>query len=392
MLQLRKNLGVVILKKILISCFFCVIVCLVFNFNVYGSEISDNIDVSANVLVISKSSEDSDYIRDQYKKYADFHYMTETYFNKPTNFENYEIYVVQDEVLQNKILLQEIRKQYHYNECQIYVYGELTISEYKEMLAIEDFTVPTTLIDGNKSSLINLSLSGYQEDSHIENIISHSKVATDKCLIATVDEIIDNNLIPLILDYVIENTSVISSKSILVATGYDFRTYYNGLYVNMDYLLYKDNNEQIVNEDFFAVVTNISMYGDAGQKLEVNHEIIHDNPQIIDYGPGDITRAGSVSVSLDLADGSLGVGYSFDVGGGPTISTEFNANDETAEWVVKRYWFFGAPIDDELFKFGSSWSSEESYTQIHVSFRGQFKLGGHIATTSWKHVYISYSY
>ena len=144
---------------------------------------------------------------------------------------------------------------------------------------------PTRLVEGYKDTQINSRLSNCQEELQVENIISHSKNINDKCLIASVElNSGDTNLVSLILDHIIQNTNAVSTKSVLVATGYDFRTYYNGLYVNMDYLLYKDNDEQIANEDFFAIVTNISMYGETGQKLEVNHQINYMYPQIIDYG------------------------------------------------------------------------------------------------------------
>lgn len=378
------------MKKIISFVLLIFFVFQVANFDV--NAYSEQVDGLSNVgiLVVTDSKNDFSGLIKIYGDYADF-YTEESL--QLVDFDSYQTIVADYKVASEKSALQNLLIQQYNNNKQVYMFGQLTISDFKDILELDRFRIPTQIIGDDNPRKMSFELGTDQEYNQIENIISHSLNANIKCLIASVDNYHNNKeLISLILGYAIDNLNKIAPRAILIDAQYDFRVYFNGLYVNTDYLLYKENSESIVDLDFYAIVANITMVGGGGNTLEVVQQATRSDAQVIDYGPGSVSRASTLSVAMNMVTGQPTVRFSFSVGGGPTIKTNFYPDAEKVEWKVTKYWFFGSNIDGELFKFGSSWSNQPTGTEMQIKFRGIWKIGGHTATTTWKTVNVSTTY
>jgi hypothetical protein len=297
-------------------------------------------------------------------------------------------------------LCAKLRNAYNRFNSRVYLHGDITITDYKQTLAINKFGAYTDIYDDSGITLdkVYISFSEEQENTFVENIISSSGSQSDQYLIASVtsdngrsQEV--NNIVIILDDYL--RTQIIPMATI-VKSGYNFRSYYNtDNYINMDYLLYKDNDETDPTYDYFAVKTNLCTENDSvcdTESIDAKHCLPFSSDEMIDYGPGDITRAGSVSVNLDLG-GINGLSYSFEVGGGPTINATYSAANDYCTWDIVRYWFLGDSLENNLFCLGSSWASTGTYAGTNIDFRAEFKAGpGYVFYTPWKYVQIRYNY
>lgn len=341
--------------------------------------IVENINVFDSSLVASYASK---YDIIQYK---DINYST------ITNYSNYA--VPSKFVKTNNKLCNVLKNAFNNYDSRIYIYGEVRISDFKRVLNIKNFGANVNVYDENGSTAKTafLSFGKEQEYTYIENIISYSNSQTQKNLIATVAKC--DNMIMEYIKIIISDcckTGIMPMASI-VQSGFNYRSYYCNNYINMDYLLYRDYDEQDPNYDYFAIKTNVSAYGGLAKEIDVEHRLPYLSDELIDYGPYDINRAGSVSVGLDLGGGSLS--YSFDVGGGPTIDATYNSSVDYCTWKITKYWFFGSYLNNQLFKPGSSWASTGTYAGTDITFRAAFEGPGEMYLwTPWQTVQVRYDY
>ena len=116
---------------------------------------------------------------------------------------------------------------------------------------------------------------------------------------------------------------------------------------------------------------------------------------MIDFDPGDIYRAYSVSASVDMLSPTPSgtVSFDFEVGGGPTIAATYSSDSDYCDWSINQFWLFGQPLDGSLFKLGTSWASYATYAATDVKFRGTL-IGptGVGVNTPWKYVSVRYDY
>lgn len=308
-----------------------------------------------------------------------------------------------DLIKENTKLNEFIRDSFYKHFSRVYLYGNLTISDYKIALGLDRFGSYVNVYNGNSISddKAFITFSKEQETSYIENVIGYSLGNTSKNLIASISNNKKQKMDKLIISKIIIE-DYINSKDILciaslVKSGFNYRMVNtDGSYINMDFMLYKENDKQIPDYDFFAIKTNISGSGRPISGIETEHRLPFTSDEMVDYGPGDISRAGSVSVGLDFAACGLdggGISYSFDVGGNPTIDATYNSADDYCTWKISRYWFLGGYLQDELFSLGSAWASTGKYAAIDVKFRATFVFAnGFTSNCPWKAVQIRYSY
>ena len=195
--------------------------------------------------------------------------------------------------------------------------------------------------------------------------------------------------IKIITDDFQSNESIKSTT--IVKSGFNYRSYLtSSVYANMDFILYRDLSELDPIYDYFAVKTNVYTSGMSTSRIETEHRLPFSSDELIDYGPGDISKAGTVSVSLNLS-GSSSISYSFSVDGKPSIDASINAVDDYCSWIITRHWFFGELVD-ELFSLSTSWASTGTYAGTNVKFRALFDYGIDSFYSPWTTVQIRYDY
>ncbi len=310
----------------------------------------------------------------------------------------YAAYAVPYQLAANdKRLVKIIRNAFSKNNARIYIYGEFTISDFKKILNISQFGAEVSVYDkdGPTDQTAFLGFSEEQEQTCIENLISYSKSGLQKNMIATVrqgENVVEEYISIILEDY---DGSAIMPMAMIVKSGFNYRSYLtSSAYANMDFLLYRDYDEEDPNYDYFAIKTNICTTGQLTARIQAEHRLPYDSDELIDYGPGDITRASSVSVGLDLGSGYGGgsLSYSFDVGGGPTINASYYAGDDYCTWDISRYWWFGGDLVNELFCLGSSWASTGTYAATNVKFRAEFDVIYDYIYSPWCEVQVRYDY
>lgn len=293
-------------------------------------------------------------------------------------------------------LCKVLKNAYAKYDSRIYMYGTLTIAGFKDLLDIENFGAEVDIFDANgpTGETAFLSFGEDQVNNCTENIFSYSKSTTQENLIATVyqgENVVLEYVRIILEDYNISEHTPMAS---VVKSGFNYRSYLTGsIYANMDFLLYRDFNEYDPNYDYFAIKTNICTVGQSTIKIEAEHRMAYSADEMIDYGPGDISRAGSVSVGLDLGSGYGGgsLSYTFDVGGGPSIDASFYAASDYCTWNITRYWLFGDLVN-ELFCLGSSWASTGTYAATNVKFRALFDVYVDSLYSPWCTVQVRYDY
>ena len=231
---------------------------------------------------------------------------------KVVSLDYYSAIAVQIDLIDNDRNLQEaVRNAYNYNNARIYLFGELTINDYKRVLGIEKFGADAPVFDANgmTSETAFISFGSEQERSDILNMISFSKSDAKNHMLAKVaksEKIVDgmtNEYIKIITDDFQSNESIKSTT--IVKSGFNYRSYLtSSVYANMDFILYRDLSELDPIYDYFAVKTNVYTSGMSTSRIETEHRLPFSSDELIDYGPGDISKAGTVSVSLNLSGSS----------------------------------------------------------------------------------------
>ncbi len=307
------------------------------------------------------------------------------------------IAVSADTLEHDRELCKAVRNAFENYGARVYLFGDLTINDYKRLIGAERFGADASIFDekGITKETAFVFLSPEQESNDVFNIISFAKSDERKHMLAKVS---DHNktsadltaeYIRIIADDFDLNESI---KSItIVKSGFNYRSYLtSSVYANMDFILYRDFSELDPDYDYFAIKTNICTYGYSTSRIEAEHRLPFPSDELIDYGPGDISKADSVSVNLSLC-GSSSISYTFSVDGKPSIDASYYAVDDYCTWIINRYWFLGELVN-ELFSLGSSWASTGTYAGTNVKFRALFNYGIDSFYSPWTTIEIRYNY
>jgi len=296
----------------------------------------------------------------------------------------------------------------NYN-ARIYIYGALTISDFKNILGISTYSVETDIYDekGKTDKKATLTFSEEQEDNKIEQIISLSKNPEYQSLIASVPMATTEKLEHIIIEHYI-NTFVnpLLYSTTIVSSHFDYRNYaYLGGtekmddgYVSMDCVLYRLSDESDSEYDYFAIKVNATPVCSLVpcSQLQVKLALRYSTDHFIEYGPSSTNRADSINVQLGfgVAGFSGGVGFTFAPGTGPTVTTTYSPADRSVLWKVDSYWLVGKPLNDAMYPFGASWASLQSRRKVFIEFsnRAAFSADHIYATTNWHTVGMCYSY
>lgn len=167
--------------------------------------------------------------------------------------------------------------------------------------------------------------------------------------------------------------------------------------MNMDYLLYRNTNESDPTYDYFAILTNVSASTDQANscsEILIEHKPAYTSDEIIDYQPVDTYKANTINASLDFGldvGGSIGVSYTTQ--SGPDIDATYSTVSDYASWQTKRR-LLGPMLEDNLYKYGSSWASAGTLAGNNIKFRGYFydAVTFFWEYSAWKTVQVRFDY
>lgn len=266
---------------------------------------------------------------------------------------------------------------------RVYVYGDLTIDQYKHFFNLSSFSVQIPRYD----SFSELPTTGKLDFCDCQTITKQRQII---CLS-------ENKSYPSITvsgnkmssieqqEFIIQNynETYVSqhSRSTIVQSGYQHKIIAYGprLYLNIDYLLYKNNDESDPSFDYFALKTNATAVNNncetAGNcdLLEIKNQLDYSSDSIIDFAPKSTKRASNINASVNLGGNpSASIGISFQTDSGPEIKTTYDQANRITDWKVSRFWLFGKTFNNELRSFGTSWASTGNLASVSISSYARF--------------------
>lgn len=312
-------------------------------------------------------------------------------------------YAVSQEMAENPDIQAVLQEMYLSSKARIYIYGDITIKHFNDILGISEYSVSIPMYDGDKQldKKGTLYFGDEQVNNKLMQIICLSKNDKYQSLTVTGEKMNIKEMQDFIINHYNETFVNPYLRASIVKSNYAHKVLALGsnVYLNVDYILYKDNEESDSQYDYFALRTNVTAVNNQNvtaadcDLIEVKHQLQYSSDHVTDYAPRDVSRATSVSVGLSYGPSlSANIGISFGVGGGPTIDSTYNTAQSLTTWKVKRYWFFGGTFSNEMVSFGTSWASTGRLAAINVSTYARF-IGykiNHIA--NWDTQQVRYSY
>ena len=370
------------MKKVFIALIACL--CIVAMNVVSVSAFASELPIIQKLLVIiddELSSSIPQYNTNDYIEFVDVDDFNEAY----DNYISYAV-SVEDSTLDN--INQILRNAYEEFDAKIYIYGGLTISNYKEILAINDLYINMNASNnlGNIVDTVEMRFDNEQKKKKKEAIIAITRNSNSQSLTVTGESLAKEDCVSIIIEHFNSTfVSKINREASIVYSSYGHRVYssrYGSAYINVDYILYKDQSESDPVYDYYALKTNVTgtqtnpdtQIGRVSfNGIQVKHKLVNSSDNITDYAPKDVNRANNVSVGLNLGTGGTSIGINFGSGAGPTIDSSYDPNAKEVSWKVSRYWFFGRPFSGDMFSFATSFTTKGKIS-VDVSTYATFSV------------------
>lgn len=264
----------------------------------------------------------------------------------------------------------------------VYLYGHLTINNYKEVLNIDNFSLSMDIYDPNESKCdtIEQGFNANFESTEIYNVICYSN-NTLLCKFADTPKEI--NYLVAALNNCVETNINRNTRATIVKSEFDFTTYWgnnNQFASHLDYTLYREMDETDPTYDYFAIKTRTWVTSGSGEVtgMMTKYSLPFSTDELLETGPASQSNIGTLSVSVGFGDGKANgsIGYSIDLSDQrPTIERTENYTDDTVEWVLTPRTWFPKSIDDAQLVCVASWASTGKYAGINVSYQGVVNIG-----------------
>lgn len=362
-------------------------------------------NINTKLLVILDDSKQEPLFSDEYNEIVEFVHLSDISLSD----NNHIAYAVTKEIAQNKCVNSILKYSYINNDARIYIYGNLTISEFKDIMDINAYSVITDIYNesGAIGETANMSFSKEQEDNKVEQIISLSQNPQYQSLIASVPNATSEILENIIINHYAETFVNPMTYATIVKNGFNYRNYANFYsdpntpidfaYLNIDYYLYKIEEESVADYDYFAIRVNVNPICENTalrlqcEDFQVKLTLPKTSDHIYEYGPYSTNKANNINVQLGFGNSGVSgsVGFTFAPGSSPDINTSYNSTNRTVLWKVDRHWFFGASLNNKLYPFSASWASAGRYAAIDISSYANF-ANDH--KSSWNDIQVRYSY
>lgn len=264
----------------------------------------------------------------------------------------------------------------------VYLYGELTICDYKEYLSIEDFTLSTNILDSNETicRIVEQGFDADFENTEIYNVICYSNNAL-LCKFGNTPKLV--NYLIASLNNCAETNLGVQTRATIVQSEFDFTTYWgtnNQFSSHLDYTLYREIDETDPTYDYFAIKTRTWVTGGSAKVTGImtKYELPYSSDNLLETGPASQSNIGSLSVSIGFGDGSVNgsIGYSIDLSDQrPNIERTEDYSADTVSWVLTPRTWFPKSINNASLVCVASWASTSKYAAIDVYYQGVVNVG-----------------
>ncbi len=362
----------------------------------------------SRLLVIVEDSAEKPSLDDEDSDMVEFKHLSEI----SSKDSGHIAYAVSKTIANNSDVNSIIKYAFNNLDARIYIYGDLTISEFKEILGIDAYSVQTDIYDedGITGEKANMTFSEEQEQNKIEQIICLSKNPKYQSLIVSAPNATLTSLENIIIKHYSDTFVNPMLYATIVQNAFNYRNYtyfspgtdyiMDNCYLNMDYYLYKIEEENVADYDYFAIRVNVNPIHDyhpaIGSNLpctsfQVKLNLPYSSDHIYEYGPYSSSKAKDINVSLGFGDSGVSgsIGFTFSPGSGPTVNANYNSANRTVSWEVKQYWFFGSRLNDAIYPFGASWASTGRLAAINISTFVEFDKA---YKSNWNEIQVRYSY
>lgn len=278
--------------------------------------------------------------------------------------------------------LMEVARVAYNQGVLVYLYGQLTINDYKEYVSIESFTLSTKLYDSNETvcDTVEQGFDADFESTEIYNVICYSN-NTLMCKFGDTPKNV--NYLVAALNNCIETNVGGKTRATIVQSAFDFTTYWgtnNQFASHLDYTLYREMDELDSTYDYFAIKTRTWVTCGSAKVTGImtKYGLPFSSDNLLETGPESQSNIGSLSGSIGFGDGKVNgsIGYSIDLSDqNPTIERTEDYSADTVEWILTPRTWFPKSINDAFLVCVASWASTGKYAGIDVSYQGVVNIG-----------------
>lgn len=278
--------------------------------------------------------------------------------------------------------LMEIARDAYNNGVIVYLYGQLTVDDYKEYLSIDSFTLSTKLYDSNETicDTVKQGFDNEFENTEIYNVIGYSN-NTLMCKLGDTSKSI-SYLVASLNNFIKTNVED-NTRATIVSSAFDFTTYWgpnNRFSSHLDYTLYRETDEMDSAYDYFAIKTRTWVTSGNAKVTGImtKYELPYSSDNLLETGPESQSNVGNLSASIGFGDGKVNssIGYSIDLSDQkPTINRIENYSEDTVSWVLTPRTLLPKSINDAYLVCIASWASTGKCACIDVSYNGIVNIG-----------------
>jgi len=273
------------------------------------------------------------------------------------------------------------------NGTIIYLYGDLTIQEYKHITGLEMFALDVDITNLNDFSVGQTiqSFDGAFKENEIFNIIGFSEQAL---LCKIYDETI--SAFTFLFNIAKNFEQLLSAdqggfqpfNATIVRSGFNFTSSWTAFgssvhTVRMDYTLYQNLNEYDPNFYYFGISTNTwvtsSQSGVFTADIRTRFTLPNNEGHFLDSGPASQANIGSLGVSVGFGSSgpSASIGFSVNLSDiRPTIDRDEQFHQGWIDWRMTRRTLLPINLGTERLRCVATWASPNNAASIDVRFRG----------------------
>ena len=275
--------------------------------------------------------------------------------------------------------------QIDFNKTTVYLYGGLTISEYKKVTGIQKFAKDVVIndINGNSVEIGKQFFDSAYEDTKVFDIISFGK----KALLCQMDE--DIKTLNGYFQNIYESSSSLlgpQTRATILESKFDLTVAVPGgtsaqtAVIYLDYTLYRNYDEQDSVYDYFGIITKvwITCYvpkRDDASLLKEKFSLPNKDDNLLETGPSSKKRESSFSVGIGFGDKLSGsLSYTVDLGARPDIERKEDFTKDTVEWFMTCGGV--SSLHNIVFKNSATWASLQSkhLAEIDVAVGGRIQI------------------
>lgn len=267
---------------------------------------------------------------------------------------------------------QSLVKEAYSKNTIVYLYGDLTISEYKSYFSIANYSIDVKV--ANSSQTLTQSFSESYEETEAFQVISYGtqpllcKISSDSTFFSVFKAVTQN----------FQKLLSPRTRSTIIKSEFDFVTYFQSSSVHMDYTLYRNYDETDPNYDYFGITTNV--WADTTVRLDelrTKYALPNSADNFLETGPATQKNVGTLSVSIGFGSSGLGgdIGFSIDLSNSqPDIDRTEDFTNDIVEWNMHRRAVLPPSMNNAILGCSATWASRNSTATIDVSYQAKVSI------------------